>query len=419
MAAGALAALLTAGCAPPGIDGDLVDDWPAMAEPQMLVTGGRGLPRSRRLRHPQNSVAYKPVSCTDAHQWETFRRRHLHRRAGGAEDPAAGGRGGPGGRLRGVLGGGRQVRRRRAGATAGWRCGCSIPPRRPGPTVPAGSAANSPRSTRSIRSIAGEPAGRADRHGARSHAAATARTRSSTWCRSPATKPHQYEYVGTWFAPNETMGRLRQRGEMIHKRCRSLVAKFGRDPRRQHNGVPQRDQLLDPQPGRVGRGRPRGGLPRSGWTASSPVPLQGCRCQGAPDQLRRESPVVTALRTAAQRRLCSPAAHDVERPAGQLLTGGPLVVRRTGQSSLVMVPTASGSARRRPGTPATSSVSFSSASRLRSPRTGHRERHRRLPGGQRPAADVRVEVRRRPARCRRPWRRRSAPAGTAAGTRWR
>ena len=78
-------ALLVAGCAPPpGTDGDLVNEWGAMAEP----TGWEPAAGVCLSWHSDfiRRVNYKPVNCAEAHYYEIV---HIGTLAGGGSAPPA------------------------------------------------------------------------------------------------------------------------------------------------------------------------------------------------------------------------------------------------------------------------------------------------------------------------------------------
>ena len=72
--------LALAGCADPrGVDGDLTDDWPAMAEAGGVHPGRRGLPGRRLHRRWSPSPRTTPVDCAAATPGGDRARRGVHR----------------------------------------------------------------------------------------------------------------------------------------------------------------------------------------------------------------------------------------------------------------------------------------------------------------------------------------------------
>ncbi|MFX0591490.1 septum formation family protein [Melissospora conviva] len=226
MAAGALAALLTAGCAPPGVDGDLVDDWPVVAEPQSWSpVAGECHPAAY---WGENSLAkYTPVSCDESHSWETFHvgtlpaervtlppaggvdRAAVFKECSAEADKFLGGDWRDARLSLQVL---YPTKEAWSGGARWFRCELA--------NIDIEFPVNRRESLRD--SLAGS-------------APALARgcyTREGDNFEPIACdKPHNYEYVGTWFAePSMEYADLLRRASRIHRECRSLVAKFAKVP---------------------------------------------------------------------------------------------------------------------------------------------------------------------------------------------
>ena len=224
-AVGALAVLLTAGCAPPGTDGDLVDDWPAMAQPQVWspVEGDCHGPSGYVIR--DDLGGYKPVSCTDAHQWETFRVAAFTGEQAERKSPPP------------VGGVDRRATFDECSAEADKFVGGSWRDGRLGLRVLYPTAQAWSHGARWFRCELAQvdtiyPVDRKESlRDALTGAAPLARGCYRTdveFDKVPVAcdKAHQYEYVGTWLAPNGDWAEFAAREKMIHKRCLSLVAKF-------------------------------------------------------------------------------------------------------------------------------------------------------------------------------------------------
>ena len=214
-----------AGCAPPGIDGDLVNNWAAMPEPQVWspVEGECHGPAGYVTRSDMG--AYKPVSCTEAHQWETFRLGTFTGEKAERKTPPP------------IGGVDQRSTFEECSAEADKFVGGSWREGRLGMRVLYPTAVAWSHGARWFRCELSQvdtiyPVDRKESlRGALTGKSALARgcyRKDAEFDMVPVAcdKPHQYEYVGTWFAPNEKWDDFGKRGEMIHKRCLSLVAKF-------------------------------------------------------------------------------------------------------------------------------------------------------------------------------------------------
>jgi hypothetical protein len=87
-AACVLAGGLLAGCAPAGVDGNLVDDWPALAEPKIFTPADAACHASA-YRVTSSASTYETVDCTKTHGTETIHVGTLRGEDGSGNSPPA------------------------------------------------------------------------------------------------------------------------------------------------------------------------------------------------------------------------------------------------------------------------------------------------------------------------------------------
>jgi Septum formation len=88
VAACVLAGGLLAGCAPAGVDGNLVDDWPAMAEPKIFTPASPACHASA-YRVTSSASTYETVDCNKTHGTETIHVGTLRGENGSGNAPPA------------------------------------------------------------------------------------------------------------------------------------------------------------------------------------------------------------------------------------------------------------------------------------------------------------------------------------------
>ena len=244
MAVGALGALLVAGCAPPGIDGDLVNNWAAMPQPERW-SPPEGDCHGDSFRGLNRILAgYAPMDCEEFHAWETY---HVGTFTGEDADRVTP----PPARspeqarayqecsdhadefLGGKWRDGRVEIRVIYPPENGWSGGarwfrCDIS------EIEGMTGGENDRDKNRKGSLSGSLAGQAAPLARGCYRAEGKNDGVPVSC----DKPHHYEYVGTWIVP-QSLGynQLAERDyARPHRECRSLVAK--------HVGVPDDANLI-------------------------------------------------------------------------------------------------------------------------------------------------------------------------------